>query len=346
MILICNRFLFKNDIFYYRDKKYKIDNSFKIYLIIHQKGSLRIRRNNCLKWKKLGQIFFMEDQNYKLRSHASNPLALHLESDIYRVFFSGRDAENRSSVSFVDIDIKKKEIIYNHQVPIFTFGPKNSFYSHGVSIGNIYSTYNVQYMLFMGWHIPNDAHWRCNIGRLCVVDNINLILDPKTPFIAIDKEDPLSLSYPWVVFHKGIYKLWYGSTITWDAGNGEMIHVIKHATSNDGKNWKKHGISIPYEIDIAQAFSRPSIIIDNKGYHMWFSYRNGKGTKYRIGYAFSDDGLNWENQLDRVGIDVSSSGWDSEMICYPFVFDHKEKRYMLYNGNRFGKDGIGLAIAV
>jgi len=32
------------------------------------------------------------------------------------------------------------------------------------------------------------------------------------------------------------------------------------------------------------------------------------------------------------------------MIFYPFVFDHKGKRHMLYNGNDYGKTGIGLAV--
>jgi hypothetical protein len=41
---------------------------------------------------------------------------------------------------------------------------------------------------------------------------------------------------------------------------------------------------------------------------------------------------------------VSLIGWDSEMIEYPFVFDHAGERYMLYNGNGYGKSGFGLAI--
>ena len=43
-------------------------------------------------------------------------------------------------------------------------------------------------------------------------------------------------------------------------------------------------------------------------------------------------------------IDVSKQGWDSEMIEYPHVFDHKGKRHMLYNGNNYGKTGFGLAV--
>ena len=72
---------------------------------------------------------------------------------------------------------------------------------------------------------------------------------------------------------------------------------------------------------------------------MWFSYRSGDGTKYRIGYAHSLDGLKWDRKEDS-GIDVSESGWDSEMICYPFVFNHKGKQYMLYNGNDYGRTGL------
>jgi hypothetical protein len=32
------------------------------------------------------------------------------------------------------------------------------------------------------------------------------------------------------------------------------------------------------------------------------------------------------------------------MIAYPFVLKHKGQLYMFYNGNGFGKTGIGLAI--
>ena len=49
---------------------------------------------------------------------------------------------------------------------------------------------------------------------------------------------------------------------------------------------------------------------------------------------------------NEVGIDVSSSGWDSEMIEYAYVFNHKGRKYMLYNGNNYGYDGIGLAVSV
>jgi hypothetical protein len=298
-----------------------------------------------MKWKKLGLVFEVNNANSYLVSHASNPLAIHLENDEFRVFFSGRDEENKSSVGYVDIDIDNLSAINSEKKPLLIYGEADSFYSHGISIGNLYTGLNNKnYILFMGWQIPDNNHWRGDIGRIELVDKHKMQLVSEEAFLGTDKEDPISLSYPYVIFHEGIYKMWYGSTIDWTSENGEMIHVIKYATSKDGEDWEKHGIAIPYEIGVAQAFSRPSVIIDEKGYHMWYSYRDGSGKKYRIGYSHSLDGVNWENKLDSVGINTSEQGWDSEMICYPFVFDHKGKRYMLYNGNSYGKFGFGLAI--
>ncbi|HRL26764.1 MAG TPA: hypothetical protein PLG97_04530 [Alcaligenes sp.] len=300
------------------------------------------------RWIKLGQIYTPNGrgQHPKLVSHAANPLPVHLEGDIYRIFFSGRDARNRSSVGAVDMDIVQRRIVQEHALPFFQHGPEGSFFADGVSIGNCYEADGTRYMLFMGWQTPSDGHWRGDIGRLIVTPQITLELDTSGPFMASDPTDPISLSYPWVCARPtGGFDMWYGSTLTWDAGNGEMLHVIQHADSQDGHVWTRQGLSIPYELGVAQAFSRPTVARNQDGtLDMWFSYRNGSGTTYRIGHATSTDGSAWRLNLEHPGIDVSDTGWDSEMIEYPFVFDHGEHRYMLYNGNGFGKTGFGLAM--
>lgn len=43
----------------------------------------------------------------------------------------------------------------------------------------------------------------------------------------------------------GVYRMWYGSTVSWDAGNGEMLHVIKQAVSNNGHDWQRDGVAVP-----------------------------------------------------------------------------------------------------
>jgi hypothetical protein len=300
------------------------------------------------KWQKLGLLYCPSETNQhpKLLSHAANPLPVLIEGDIYRIFFSGRDADNRSSVGAVDIDIVSRKVIQEHSQPFFEHGPEGGFYADGVSIGNCYEVSGVKYMLFMGWQNPKNGHWRGDIGRLILKPDLTLVLDSEVPFMSCNSIDSVSLSYPWVIKNEeGGFSMWYGSTTTWDAGNGEMLHVINYASSSDGSNWIGEGLAVPYELGKAQAFSRPTVMGSiETGYEMWFSYRSGSGEKYRIGYALSQDGKKWELALEDVGIDVSLDGWDSEMIEYPFVFNHKDQRYMLYNGNGYGKTGFGLAV--
>lgn len=298
-------------------------------------------------WEKLGLLYCPSatDRHSKLMSHAANPVPVHLDGDVYRIFFSGRDAGNRSSVGAVDINIITQKIIMDHNYPFFVNGPEDSFYPDGVSIGNCYEVNGVRYMLFMGWQTSEDRHWRGDIGRLVIKPDLTLELDSESPLMTISTIDPVSLSYPWVKQEEnGHYQMWYGSTVTWDAGNAEMLHVINYATSSDGNHWNRHGLSVPYRLGVAQAFSKPTVLKDEDGYHMWFSYRSGAGHKYRIGYAVSATGNTWDLNLGGVGIDISSAGWDSEMIEYPFVFDHKNRRYMLYNGNSHGLTGFGIAV--
>ncbi len=85
---------------------------------------------------------------------------------------------------------------------------------------------------------------------------------------------------------------------------------------------------------------------------MYFCYRAAHGFRecsdkaYRIGYAYSDDLKNWVRDDDQSGIDISAEGWDSEMQCYPHLFECNGNVYMLYNGNDFGRHGFGLAVLV
>ena len=163
-----------------------------------------------------------------------------------------------------------------------------------------------------------------------------------------DEIDPYSTFAPFVLKDKGIWKMWYVSLIKWEEKNNELKHYyhIKYAESLDGINWKKEGkICIDFKNTLEYAIARPCVIKRGNIYKMWYSYRAGeKNLTYRIGYAESMDGINWERMDEKMNLSISESGWDSEMICYAYLFEHDSKLYMLYNGNGYGKTGIGLAV--
>jgi hypothetical protein len=298
------------------------------------------------RWHKLGLLYTPEgkQRHPKLLTHVANPLAVHLYDDVYRIFYSGRDNQKRSSVGAVDIDICTHEIVHDHYEPFFVHGEAGTYDADGISIGNVYESGGQRYMLYMAWQTGRSGMWRGEVGRLLVNADTTLSRESAQPFMHRDAFDPVSMSYPWV--HQArpdFYQMWYGSTYTWNAGNGEMIHVFNYAHSHDGHQWQRAGLSVPYALNVAQAFSRPTVCVDGLGYHMWFSYRSGTGQRYRIGYAQSNDGVQWRLDLANSGIDVSPDGWDADMIEYPYVFEHKNERYMLYNGNGYGAAGFGIA---
>ena len=87
----------------------------------------------------------------------------------------------------------------------------------------------------------------------------------------------------------------------------------------------------------------PFVIYEENLFKMWYSIRF-VDKLYRIGYAESYDGKIWKRKDHMVGIDVSSTGWDSEMICYPSIIDINGNRYLFYNGNSNGINGFGYAL--
>ena len=300
-------------------------------------------------WQKLGLLYCPQasGRHPKLKTHAANPLPVQIQGDLYRIFYSARDDENRSSVAAGDIDMATGRVVEDHYQPFFEHGPAGSFYAEGVSIGCCYEVDQQRYLLFMGWQNPTEGHWRGDIGRLRLQPDLSLELDSTQPLMGADDKDPISLSYPWVMqMASGDYRMWYGSTRSWDAGNGEMLHVINGAESSNGHDWSRQGLAVPFELGTAQAFSKPSVVRDRRSgnYSMWFSCRGGGGDSYRIGYATSEDAIDWRLDNANAGISVSADGWDSAMIEYPHVFDHGAQRYMLYNGNDYGKSGFGLAV--
>ena len=125
-------------------------------------------------------------------------------------------------------------------------------------------------------------------------------------------------------------------------GKNRPWYNLKFAWSKDGIEWiREQKVIINYNHSSEHIIGKPMLIHEQGLYKLWYSHR---GESYRIGYAESKDGMNYTRKDAEVGIDVSATGWDSEMIEYGYVFDHKGKRFMVYNGNNFGKTGLGLAV--
>ncbi|MEW5850549.1 MAG: hypothetical protein AB2A00_17315 [Myxococcota bacterium] len=300
-----------------------------------------------MRWTKKGLLFAPASGPAWMISHAAVPFADPLGGDLFRVYFSSRDASSRSYTAYVDVELGEAgaRVVDLASQPVLEPGPPGTFDDAGAMLSWITTHPQGKHLYYIGWNVGVSVPFRNALGLATEArpgDGFRRY--SAGPIIDRSTVDPYFVASSCVLREGSTWRMWYLSCTGWDNVGGKPRHRyhLRYAESADGVAWKRDGrVCIDFRSSEEYAISRPSVLKDGTTYKMWYSYR---GEAYRIGYAESDDGLSWQRLDERAGIDVSPSGWDSEMIEYPHVFDHRGRRYMLYNGNGYGKTGIGLAV--
>lgn len=311
------------------------------------------------KWIKGGRIFKPKGEQSWMQCFTC-PIAAVSRGNRIRIYFSTRswpDKNNNyvSEATFIDVNSQNLKIIeYVHNDPIIQRGGAGHFDEFGVMVAKPWVVDETHvYLYYMGWQrlCGQTAPYQVALGLAESDDGGTTFKKISNgPIIGMDNVDPVSIGNVSVLVEHGIWKMWYTSYIKWAFGGIKPTpeYNIKYAESRDGIKWNKKNI-ICIECDSRGGVATPSVIKMNDEYHMWYGYRppydcKGNIHGYRIGYAVSSDGIIWRRKDDESGIEVSSSGWDSEMICYPHIIKNNDKHVMFYCGNGFGKTGFGYAV--
>ncbi|RJU09942.1 hypothetical protein XcmpCFBP7700_00930 [Xanthomonas campestris] len=298
------------------------------------------------RWEKLGLVFNVQGQRPWLATHAAVPIAERIEGDLYRIYFSSRDQHNRSVTSWVVIDIHAPQIVLDiASSPVLLPGRLGEFDDSGAMATWLAVKDGRRSLYYIGWNLGVTVPFRNAIGlAVAPSETADFVRYCPGPIVDRSADEPHFCASCCVIPDADRWRMWYLSCTGWELRDGKPRHRyhIKYAESQDGIRWDRQGrVAIDFTDAQEYAISRPSVIRDSDRWRMWYSYR---GEAYRIGYAESADGLDWRRLDAQAGITPSLQGWDSEMIEYPFVFDHEGQRYMLYNGNDYGRSGFGLAV--
>jgi hypothetical protein len=295
---------------------------------------------------KRGLIVAPDHQAGWIGTHAALPVVREL-ADRQRVYFSSRDAQNRSHIGFVDLPIEPQptERAFS-PAPVLSPGATGAFDDAGVTSSCLVEQSDVLYLFYTGWALGVSVPFYLQVGVAVSEDFGHTFRRLSTaPLLDRSSVDPLLTASPWVLLEGGTWRMWYVSGTAWrqtPRGPAHSYH-IKYAESHDGMSWRRSGqVAIDYASPQEHAFGRPCVVKDGGRYRMWYSYR---GSAYRIGYAESDDGIAWTRMDSACVIGVSEQGWDSEMVTYPCVARRPTEWRMLYNGNSYGRTGFGLATA-
>jgi hypothetical protein len=303
------------------------------------------------RWRKVGRIFDPAAQDWT-GSHAQVPTAVLLE-DRVRVFYADRTTAGKSFIAWIDVNRRNPmELLDASRQAAMPFGERGMFDDEGMMPGDTVRNRGRLWMYYTGWNQGVTVPYRNSIG-IAVSDNDGMTFTRmfRGPVLDRTAEEPLMAVTPFVMPEQQAYRMWYVSGTQWADVDGKLepIYVIRHARSSDGIHWQRSGeLCVPQRHEL-EAHAHPSVIRGGTGYRMWFCYRDSRDFRdgagsYRIGYAESYDGVSWLRMDERAGIDVSAHGWDSTTLCYPYVIEFDGATHMFYNGNGFGRSGIGYAI--
>jgi hypothetical protein len=259
------------------------------------------------------------------------------------LFFSSRDTEGRARIGRAEISLDGSSEPLVRAEPVLDVGELGCFDDAGVTSSCVVDHDDRRYLYYSGWSLGVTVPFYFFVG-CAVSDGGPFVRVSRAPILERTDVDPYLTASPWVLLENGTWRMWYVSGTGWGLEDGRPKHWyhIKYAESDDGVSWRRDGrVCLDYRDDQEYALARPCVVREGGRYRMWFSVR---GTSYRLAYADSPDGLTWTRRDEEVQLTGGSGGWDSEMQAYPAVFDVDGRRHMVYNGNGYGRTGVGHAV--
>ena len=316
-----------------------------------------------MKWRKLGKIF--NPTQHALPNgcvqFAQAPQALVFDAFV-RIYFSTRAVDKgngkyRSHVAFVDMRKNLRDVIRVSGNEVISLGGLGCFDEHGIFPMSVLRHGDALYGYTCGWNRRVSVSVDTAIGlAISRDDGLSFERVGTGPVLAASLHEPCLVGDGFVRVIGEFFHMWYIFGTGWKRFSPDAppdrTYKIGHATSVDGIAWVKEEARqiIADRLGADESQALPTVIDIDGRYHMFFCYRQSfdfrqnRARGYRIGHAWSDDLANWTRDDDNPPLEVTPGDWDSDMLCYPHVFECEGRIYLLYNGNEFGRHGFGAAI--
>jgi hypothetical protein len=296
-----------------------------------------------VRWVKRGLVLEPPDGLPWARSHAALPVPEPLPDGNLAVLFSARDGRGQARIGRAELSLDRSSRPRIFPEPVLDLGELGSFDDGGVTGSCIVECDGRRYLYYSGWARGVSVPFYLFVG-CAVSDGGPFVRVSRAPILERNDVDPYLTASPWVLVEGGLWRMWYVSGTGWrlESEGAKHWYHLKYAESDDGISWRRDGhVCIDYADELEHAIGRPCVVRDGDRYRMWFCAR---GDVYRLGFAESDDGLTWTRQDDEARLNGDGEAWDAEMQAYPAVFNLAGSRHMLYNGNGYGRTGIGHAV--
>jgi hypothetical protein len=296
-------------------------------------------------WIRQGNIFD--------KHHAQVPVVDVDMPNCWRIYYSKR-IDGKSHPYYLDVEKgNPSNILFESKEAILPLGTIGKFDVAGVMPTEIVTIGDKKYLYYIGWTNRLDVPYHNTLGLAISEDQGQTWKKfSEGPIFGTSYKEPGYVGTISILKKEDHYVGYYLSCREWRVFNDkpEPTYDIKIATSPNAIDWEPlSSIAVPLE-GTEGGISKASIIPYKDYFLMWYSirmesdYRTNPTNSYRIKCVKSNDLMHWE-KMDNFGLDIDpTSHWDNIMVEYPHVVDFDHKLHLFYNGNGFGKTGIGHAI--
>ena len=300
-----------------------------------------------MRWEKRGRIYCPNGEHEWEVDTFMTPHAMLLEPGVIRIWGGVRDKKGISRIKYIDVsENDPSNILHISDRPALEIGNAGCFDDNGMILGDILSIGKELYLYYVGFQHVEKVKFFAFSG-LAISKDAGRTFEryQESPILDRSPQGRYGRCIHTVLKEESIFKVYYAVINDWKTINGipYPVYNIWVTTSKDGIHFEKEDTCLCVDVQGDEyRIGRPKVYKVLDGYEMYYT-RDTISKEYLAGYAKSADGIHWIRQDEKVGLQKSEEGWDSEMACYPVRLSVPGKEYLFYNGNGMGKTGLGYA---
>ena len=245
---------------------------------------------------------------------------------VYKMFYAGYNGFNYQVGLATSTD--KLNWTRHFSLPVLEYGSPGSWDARYVTQPSVLFINGIYKMWYTG--SAADLLPFFKIGYAISSNGTNwdkYDFNPVLSASTIGNWDPEGISSPSVIYKDGIYYMWF-------TGHKNISSAIGLATSSNGINWDWYQGNPVLEGDINswdKNVANCEVLEIGGNFLMWFSGKDGSTS--RIGFANSEDGVNWEKYQGNPVLENGPGFWEQFSVDEPdILYIEGEYLYMWYSG--------------
>ena len=178
-----------------------------------------------MRWRKLGPVELPQRRPGWMATHAALPFVEPLDRNLLKVWFSGRDAANRSHTGSCLVDLREPNRAREWSpAPLLSPGELGGFDDSGAMLSWIARRDARRFLYYIGWNLGVTVPFRNAIGLAILEADGGLRRPVPGPILDRSALEPHFVASCCVLPEPDGWRMWYLACSGWEPAEGKPRH--------------------------------------------------------------------------------------------------------------------------